>query len=71
MGVATGHRIGNILGLPTRTPTEIVSIIDAIRAEMAAVGHWLAERHGFVYPHELEAVVNRTWQAHKEFLVKR
>ena len=61
----------DILGLPTRTPAETVAVIDAIRAEMAAVGRWLAERHGFSYPHELEAVVNRTWQEHKEFLVKR
>jgi hypothetical protein len=61
----------NILGLPSRTPDETVTVIEAIRAEMARVGRWLADRHAFVYPHELEDVVRRTWDEHKEFLIKR
>jgi hypothetical protein len=51
----------NILGLPSRTPLETVTVIDAIRKEMACVGRWLSDKHGFAYPHELEAVVRRVW----------
>ena len=61
----------NILGLPSRTPDETVTVIDAIRAEMARVGRWLADRHGFAYPYELEDVVGRTWNENKESLTKR
>jgi hypothetical protein len=61
----------NILGLPSRTPEETATVIEAIRAEMARAGRWLAERHGFAYPHELEAVVQRFWDAHKEPLIRR
>jgi hypothetical protein len=61
----------NILGLPSRTPDETVTVIDAIRAEMASVGRWLADRHGFAYPFELEEVVQRIWNEHKESLTKR
>jgi hypothetical protein len=61
----------NILGLPSRTPEETVTVIDAIRAEMASVGRWLADRHGFAYPHELEDVVRRVWNEHKESLIRR
>jgi hypothetical protein len=61
----------NILGLPSRTPEETVTVIDAIRTEMACVGRWLADRHEFVYPHELEDVVRRVWNEHKESLTRR
>jgi hypothetical protein len=61
----------NLLGLPSRTPDETVAVIDAIRAEMAAVGRWLADRHGFVYPRELEDVVRQTWDEHKASLTHR
>lgn len=60
-----------ILGLPSRTPEETVAVIEAIRAEMARVGRWLAERHDFVYPHELEDVVQRTWDEHKDAITRR
>jgi hypothetical protein len=69
-GKLTEHQ-HNILGLPSRTPEETVTVIESIRAEMAGVGRWLADRHEFVYPHELEDVVRRTWQEHKEFLTRR
>ena len=61
----------NILGLPSRTPEETVAVIDAIRAEMASIGRLLAARHAFAYPRELEDVVERSWNAHKESLTKR
>ena len=61
----------NILGLPSRTPEETVTVIDAIRAEMADVGRWLADRHAFAYPHELEDVVRRVWNKHKNSLTRR
>jgi carboxymethylenebutenolidase len=61
----------NILGLPSRTPEENVIAIDAIRAEMARVGRWLADRHEFAYPHELEDMVNRIWNENKESLTRR
>jgi len=61
----------NILGLPSRTPEETVTAIEAIRAEMARVGRWLADRHAFAYPHELEDVVRRVWNEHKESLTRR
>ena len=60
-----------ILGMPSRTPAETVSAIEAIRGEMARVGRWLADRHGFAYPHELEAVVWQFWNTHKETATKR
>jgi hypothetical protein len=61
----------SILGLPSRTPEETVTVIDAIRAEMARVGRWLADRHAFAYPHELEDVVRRVWNEHKESVTRR
>jgi hypothetical protein len=61
----------NILGLPSRTPEETVMVIEAIRAEMAHVGRWLADRYAFAYPHELEAVVRRVWEEQKEALTRR
>jgi hypothetical protein len=60
-----------ILGLPSRTPAETVTVIEAIRAEMACVGRWLADKHGIAYPHELEDVVQRVWNEHKESLARR
>jgi hypothetical protein len=60
-----------ILGLPSTKPTETVNAIDAIRAEMAGVGRWLADRYEFAYPHELEAVVNKVWNENKESLARR
>jgi hypothetical protein len=60
-----------ILGMPSRTPAETVSAIEAIRGEMARVGRWLADRHGFAYPHELEAVVWQFWNTHKETGTRR
>ena len=61
----------NILGSPSRTPSETATVIDAIRAEMASVGRSLAARHGFAYPYELEEVVLRTWNENKESVTKR
>ncbi|MCX6050732.1 MAG: hypothetical protein NT075_37055, partial [Chloroflexi bacterium] len=69
-GKLTAHQ-HEILGLPSRTPAETVCVIDAIRTEMAGVGRWLADKHGFAYPHELEAVVNRLWNENKESLARR
>ncbi len=69
-GRLTEHQ-HNILGLPSRTPEETVTVINDIRAEMARVGRWLADRYGFAYPHELEEVVRRIWNKHKESLTRR
>jgi hypothetical protein len=69
-GELTEHQ-RNTLGLPSRTAEETITVIEAIRAEMARVGRRLADRHDFAYPHELEAVVRRTWDEHKEFLTRR
>lgn len=69
-GKLTEHQ-RTLLGLPSETPEEAVTVIDAIRAEMASVGRWLADKHGFAYPHELEDVVQRVWSEHKEFITKR
>jgi hypothetical protein len=60
-----------ILGLPSRTPEETVTVIEAIRAEMASVGRWLADRYEFAYPYELEDVVWRSWNQHKEDIIRR
>ncbi len=60
-----------LLGLPSRTPEETITVIEGIRAEMASVGRWLADRYNFAYPYELEDVVRRFWDAHKESLIKR
>ena len=61
----------SILGLPSRTPEETVAVIEAIRAEMARVGSWLADTHEFAYPHDLEDVVRRVWNEHKESVTTR
>lgn len=60
-----------ILGLPSRTPEETITVIEAIRTEMAHIGRLLADRHEFAYPHELEAVVLRVWSEHKEVITRR
>jgi hypothetical protein len=60
-----------MLGMPSRTPAETVLVIEAIRREMAAVGRELAARYGAAYPHELEAVAQRTWAENKAFLILR
>ena len=69
-GTLTEHQ-HNILGLPSRTPAETVTAIDAIQEEMARVGRSLAGRHGFAYPGELEDVVRRIWNENKKSLSKR
>ena len=69
-GQLTEHQ-HNILGLPSRTPDETVTAIDAIRAEMASAGRCLADRHGFAYPYELEEVVRRIWNENREVMTKR
>lgn len=61
----------DILGLPSRTPEETATVIEAIRAEMTRVGRWLGDRHAFAYPHELEDVVRRVWEEHKETVTRR
>ena len=55
-----------ILGLPSRTPQETITVIEAIRAEMARAGRQLADRHKFAYPYELEDVVRRFWHEHRQ-----
>ena len=60
-----------IMGMPTRTPEETVTVIEAIRAEMTRVGHDLAERYQFAYPQELEAVVRRVWASEKALLLRQ
>ena len=57
--------------MPSRTPTETVRAIDAIRAAMAAVGRDLADKYAFAYPYKLEEVVSRIWNENKESLAKR
>ena len=60
-----------IVGMPSRTPEETMAAVEAIRAEMAALGRLLAEQYGFDYPHALEAVVEKAWREHKAAIVKR
>jgi hypothetical protein len=60
-----------ILGLPSRTAEETATVIEAIRAEMSSTGRWLADKHAFAYPHELEDVVRRFWNEHKETVLRR
>lgn len=61
----------SILGLPSRTPEETITVIEAIRAEMTRVGQKLAEQYGFGYPNELESVVQRVWAQHKHAISER
>jgi hypothetical protein len=60
-----------LLGLPSRTPEETVTAIEAIRTEMARLGRSLAEAHGFRYPHDLEDVVLRAWESNRRTLTRR
>lgn len=60
-----------LMGLPSRTPEETVTAIEAIRAEMAEVGRWLAEKYAFAYPHEIEDVAQRVWHEQKAAFMKR
>ena len=61
----------SLLGLPSRTPEETVIAIEANRKEMSRVGQLLSTAHGFAYPQELEDVVLRTWNEHKQAFMKR
>ena len=45
--------------------------IEANRKEMSRVGQLLSTAHGFAYPQELEDVVLRTWNEHKQAFMKR
>lgn len=54
-----------ILGMPSRTPDETILAIEAIRADMARLGRQLADTYSFAYPHELEAVVQHSWNNYK------
>ena len=65
------ERQHNILGLPSRTPEETAVAIEAIRTEMACAGRWLADKYEFAYPYELEDVVQRVWNEHKESIIRR
>ena len=62
---------GRIANLSFVIGRDTVAVIDAIQEEMASVGRWLADRHGFAYPDELEDVVRRIWNENKESLSKR
>lgn len=61
----------SMLGLPSTSPGETATVIEAIRGEMAQAGRLLASQHGFAYPFELEEVVLRTWDEHKEAITRR
>src|SRR5262249_25133768 len=52
-----------LCGAPTRTREEICAAIERYQDAFAEVGHMLAERYGFAYPTELEAVIRREWHA--------
>ncbi|MEO0596018.1 MAG: hypothetical protein AAF126_07915 [Chloroflexota bacterium] len=54
-----------ILGLPSRTPSETIIAIEAIRVEMAHIGRQLADKYAFAYPHVLEEVVQLYWNTFK------
>ncbi len=69
-GKLTTHQ-QDLLGLPSRTPEETVVAIEAVRNEMSRVGQLLSKTYGFEYPHELEAVVLKTWNDHKETFMRR
>ena len=69
-GKLTKHQ-HNILGLPSRTANETVTVIEAIRTQMARVGRSLAARYEFAYPQELEEVVRRMWRGHKKVITSR
>ena len=60
-----------IVGLPSSTPEETVTAIEAVRAEMMRVGRRLADRHAFSYPFELEEVVQQAWRERKPSFMAR
>jgi hypothetical protein len=49
-------------GAPTRTREETCGAIEHYQDVIAELGRTLAERYGFEYPAELEAVTRREWQ---------
>lgn len=66
---ATGSHYLETLG-PARTGrAEIVSVVEANRDEVAAVGRRLAARLSFEYPEALEETVRRTWRQYLHGLV--
>lgn len=52
-----------LCGAPIRTRDEICSAIERYQDTIAQLGRALAERYGFAYPDELEAVTRRDWRA--------
>lgn len=60
-----------ILGRPSQTPEETAIAVEGIRAEMAQVGRWLADRHSFSYPQDIEAVVQQAWTANRASIIER
>ena len=60
-----------IMGMPSRTPAETVAAIEAIRNEMAEVGRYLADKHDFSYPQQLEEVARAFWSEHKSSAMRR
>lgn len=61
----------DVLGMPSRNPTETVAAIEAIRAEMSQIGRSLAHTHQFDYPYELEEMVRKMWAEKKDEIIKR
>jgi predicted nucleotidyltransferase len=59
-----------VINLPTRTRAEKLEAIDRLHSDIAKVGRALAERYGFTYPTELEALVQKAWQDFKVTLHK-
>jgi len=59
---ATGSHCLETLGSARTCRAEIVSVVEANRDEVAAVGRRLAARLGFEYPEALEETVRRTWR---------
>ncbi len=60
-----GEQAQALVGAPIRTREEIYAAIEAQRAVVARLGRRLAERYGFAYPTDLEAMVLREWEAFK------
>jgi hypothetical protein len=52
-----------LCGAPTRNREEICVAIVRYQDVISELGHALAERYGFEYPAELEAVTRREWRA--------
>jgi hypothetical protein len=52
-----------LCGAPTRTREEICAAIERYQDTFSQLGRELAERYGFAYPEELEAVTRRDWRA--------